>query len=107
MKVANLYKLSWEFLHEEFDLCLNYPIEIVNLALNMINFRLHLSNKEDNNRRRRIFVMINFQGKNVEKLDLSSIFRKFSGLIPDSFRYKLPPTVIYKISKRIGSTIFN
>lgn len=104
---AKLKDLSWFVLSHHHDVHTTYPREIINLTLDMINYRLFLFKKKKKQHRRTNFVKIYFQNKVVEKLELSSIFRKHMDAIPSSFKCKDSPTVLYQLSSSIGSTVFN
>jgi hypothetical protein len=103
--IPKLRSLSWVFI----DLLHNhdYPKEIVNLVLDMINFRLSRHSKDRKQTNRKHYVQIYFQAKEIEDISLSSIFRKHAECIPSSFKCKDVPTVLYRRTKTIGSTIFN
>ena len=104
---TELHSLSWTVVELSNDCDSTYPREIINLVLDMINFRLYLSKKSDANKNMDNFVKIYFQAKDIEEVHLSSIFRKHLDSIPSTFQSKDPPTVLYSRSSNIGSTIFN
>ena len=54
-----------------------------------------------------VHLKIAFSGKAIERLNLSSILRKHMDLIPEDFKYRDPPTVLYKRTMTIGSKLFN
>ena len=83
------------------------PREILDLVIDMINFRLYTHKLNKGKKKRNNFVKIFFQGKDIERINLPSIFRKHVICLPSFLNYKDPPTIIYQRSKCIGSTIFN
>jgi hypothetical protein len=107
IKHNDLITLSWIFVEHYHNVHTTYPREITNLMLDMINYRILLSKKKKKQTRRTNFVKVFFQSKEVEKVNLGSIFRKHLEAIPSSFKHTDPPTVLYQRSKPISSTIFN
>ena len=106
--LSRLRDLSWKFVSHYYDLQTSFPREITNLLLDMINFRIYLHKKKDKtSRKRNNFIQIYFQGINIEKVKLASIFRKHSEIIPHYLNSRDPPTTLYRRSKTIGSTVFN
>ena len=107
INTTELHSLSWTVVELSNDCNTTYPREIINLVLDMINFRLFLSKEADTKKNMNNFVKIYFQAKDIEEVRLSSIFRKHLKSIPSTFQSKDPPTVLYSRSSHIGSTIFN
>ena len=78
------------------------------IAMDMINFRLYrLGHNKVEKKKRNNFLSVYFQAKCIEEVKLASIFRKYADCIPSHFSSADPPTVLYRRSKQIGSTIFN
>ena len=100
-------KLSWIFAAHYYDVETDFPREITDVVLDLINYRLFLAKKENSRTNNANFVKVLFQSPTVEKVELSSIFRKHLDSIPQSFKSRESPTLIYSRSKKIGSTIFN
>ena len=73
----------------------------------MVNFRLFLLKEKKEKSKQQNFLKVFFQGPDLEKVNLPSIFRKYSDCIPQSFQTVDPPTVIYLRSRTIGSSVFN
>jgi hypothetical protein len=107
INITELHNLSWTVVELSNDCDTTYPREIINLVLDMINYRLFLLKKSDTKKNMDNFVKIYFQAKDIEEVRLSSIFRKHLNSIPSDFQFKDPPTVLYSRSSNIGSTIFN
>ena len=107
IRIKFLPKLAWKYMGLFHDPTSDYPMEVINLALDMINFRLYDFRKKKKEKKRNNFVKVYFQAKVIECLRLSYILRKHSDCIPDDFVDRDIPTVLYKRSKNIGSTIFN
>jgi len=107
INTTELHNLSWTVVELSNDCNTTYPREIINLVLDMINFRLFLSKEADTKKNMNNFVKIYFQAKDIEEVRLSSIFRKHLKSIPSTFQSKEPPTVLYSRSSHIGYTIFN
>ena len=99
--------LSWIFAAHYYDVETTFPREITDMVLDLINYRVFLSKKNNSKTKISNVVKVLFQSPKVEKVDLSSIFRKYLDSIPQSFKSRDSPTVIYSRSKKIGSTIFN
>ena len=98
--------MSWKFFELLFDVETNYPREVTDLVLDMINYRLFLKKQENDSTTKNKVVKVYFQAKDVEKVNLSSIFKKLEHLVPDSLQSKTP-TLIYQRSRTIGSKVFN
>jgi hypothetical protein len=107
INMTELHALSWTVVELSNDCDTTYPREVINLVLDMINYRLFLSKESDTKKNIDNFVKIYFQAKDIEEVRLSSIFRKHLNCIPSSFQSKDPPTVLFNRSSNIGSTIFN
>ena len=107
IRIKFLPKLAWKYMGLFHDPTSDYPMEVINLALDMINFRLYDFRKKKKEKKRSNFVKVYFQAKVIECLRLSYILRKHSDCIPDDFVDRDIPTILYKRSKNIGSTIFN
>jgi len=76
INTTELHNLSWTVVELSNDCNTTYPREIINLVLDMINFRLFLSKEADTKKNMNNFVKIYFQAKDIEEVRLSSIFRK-------------------------------
>ena len=83
-----------------------FPRDLIDLTLDMINFKIH---EEKNNKKikRNRFITIYFQGKEIEKLNISHILHTYANLLPTQLVDKEIPTILYKRTKNIGSTLFN
>ena len=99
--------LSWIFVAHYYNVESKFPREITDVVLDLINYRLFLEKKENSKTRNPNIVKVLFQSPKVEKVNLSSIFRKHLDSISQSFKSKESPTLIYSRTKKIGSTIFN
>lgn len=106
LKHKELRDYSWKFVELLFDVHTDFPREVTNLVLDMINCRLFRKKEERDSTPRTNFVKVYFQAKDVEKVNLSSIFKKLEHFVPDSLQSKTP-TLIYLRSKTIGSKVFN
>ena len=107
LKNIELHNFSWTLVNLSNDWHHDYPREIINLILDMVNYRLFLVKKSVTKRNMLNFVKIYFQAKEVEEIRLNSIFRKHMDCIPSSFASNDPPTILYNRTSHIGSTIFN
>ena len=118
LSMKQLKTLIWEFVDNSKNLH-NLPTEVSELVVDMINFRIFQNKENSTKQKSMFFIPVYFQGKNVERIGLSSIFRSFNKLFPN-FPNNNPssinpnctnitshPTIIYKRSKTIGSYIFN
>ena len=105
IKIKNLYTLSWDFVDTSMNYASKYPIEIINLILDLINHRLYIHKLSESSKPRTHFLKIYFQGKDIEKLKLNKIIRKNLKLLPDELNWTT--TLIFTRSKTIGSKIFN
>ena len=107
IKHNQLLDLSWVFVDLLFDWKTNYPREITDLLLDMINCRVYLvqQKKKQDKLNLKMFLKVRFTGKNVEKVRIASILRKHLDSIP--LQSKAPPVVVYQRSKTIGASIFN
>jgi hypothetical protein len=99
-------KISWIFAEHYYNVKTKIPREVTNVVLDLINCRVFLAKKKRSTKNSN-FVKIKFQSPTVEKVGLSSIFRKHLDSIPSSFKSKVSPTLIYSRTRNIGSTIFN
>jgi hypothetical protein len=104
---TELYSLSWTVVELSNNCDTTYPRQIIDVILDMINYRIFLLKESVTKKNMDNFVKIYFQAKDIEEVRLSSIFRKHLNSIPSSFRSKDPPTVLFSRSSHIGSTIFN
>ena len=86
------------------DWDIDYPREIIDLALDMVNFRI---SQEKPKKKMSNFLKLFFQAPDIEEVRLNSIFKKHLNCIPTSFQNKDPPTVLFQRSANIGSTVFN
>lgn len=107
LNLRTVKTLSWIFSEHYYDVQSSFPREITNMVLDLINYRIYLSKRDTSKSINRIFVEIFYQNHMVEQVDLPSIFRKHLDSIPNSFKSRDAPTLIYSRSKTIGSTIFN
>jgi hypothetical protein len=107
INITKLHNLSWTVVELSNDCDTTFPREIIDLVLDMINFRLFQLRKLDTKKNMDNFVTVYFQAKDIEEVHLGSIFRKHLNCIPSSFVSKDSPTVLYTRSPHIGSTIFN
>ena len=76
IRIKLLPKLAWKYMGLFHDPTSNYPMEVINLALDMINFRLYDFRKKKKENKRTNFVKVYFQAKIIECLRLSYILRK-------------------------------
>ena len=74
------------------------PTEVSELVIDMLNFRIFQYKENSAKKKSHLFIPIYFQGKDIEKLGLGSIFRSFSQLFPSNNGEKNipPPIIIYK-----------
>ena len=107
INIAELRILSWKFIDIHHDYYNDFPREITNLVLDMINFRLFQHKEKKTSRKRFNFVKVFFSGKDIEKVKLASVFRKCSEFLPPSIDIEDLPTILYTRSKTIGSTVLN
>ena len=91
LNAKELRVYSWTFVELLFDVHTDFPREITDLVLDMINFRLF--KLKEKAKRSSNFVKVFFQGKDVEKVNLASIFRKFEHLVPSSVESKTPTVI--------------
>ena len=56
---------------------------------------------------RNFFAKIYFCNKGIELVQFARLLRRFKNKIPEDFKYREPPTVIYTRSPTIGTKIFN
>ena len=105
LSVARLREVFWTFSEYRY-ISSDFPKEIADLALDMINFRL-FKQKEKEKVKRSVFLKTFFQNKRVERLGIPSVLREKMKFLPEVLKDEDPPTVIYQRSKTIGSTIFN
>ena len=90
----------------------NFPQIIFEVIQDIIKDRLQKFNlakkpelKQSFNRK--VFAKIYFHNKGVELIQLSRLLRKFKNKVPNDFKFREPPTVIYSRSPTIGQKIFN
>ena len=102
LTIKTVRALSWIFAEHYYDAETKSHV-----ALDLINYLIFLHNKGDFKSKNSNFVKVFFQSPNVEKVELSSIFRKHLDSIPQSFKSRDSLTVIFSKSKNIGSTIFD
>lgn len=107
LNYTELYNLSWLIVELSNDCSTDYPRQIIDLVLDMVNFRIFHMRNSKTKKNMNNFVKIYFQAKEVEEVRLSSIFRRHLNSIPFSFQDRDPPTILYSRSPNIGSTIFN
>ena len=112
IKISHLNKsklkhFSWIFVELSNDCETNYPREIIDLVLDMINFRLFHLKKSNTKKNMDNYIKVYFQARDIEEVRLSSILHKHLPSIPSFFLSKDSPTVLYSRSPHIGSTIFN
>ena len=79
--------------------------DIVKYRLQRFNFSRKPDSKQNFNRK--VFAKIYFCNKGIELVQFSRLLRRFHNKIPEDFKYKEPPTVIYTRSPTIGRKIFN
>ena len=72
------------------------PTEVSELVIDMLNFRIFKNKENSAKKKSHLFIPIYFQGKDIEKLGLGSIFRSFSLLFPSNNGEKnIPPPHYY------------
>ena len=106
-KIKDLRDFSWYIVQKEIDGQSDIPKEVLDLVLDMINFRIAQFDNLKKKDRSKVFLRIYFSGKAVERINFSSILHKNQEFIPEQFQFREPPTVLYKRTKPIGSDIFN
>lgn len=106
IKNKRLYDISWKFVDQYIKPDANYPREIIDLVLNIINHKLYLHKNSLNSKKHNFYLKLYFQGKDIEKLNINKILTKNLKIIPKKYNF-IKPTILYKRSKTIGSTIFN
>jgi len=90
----------------------NFPQIIFEVIQDIVKEKLQrfsLNRKPDSkqNFNRKVFAKIYFCNKGIELVQFSRLLRRFHNKIPEDFKYKEPPTVIYTRSPTIGRKIFN
>ena len=70
--------------------------------------RFNLEKKADKqNSNRKVFAKIYFHNKGIELVQVARVLRRLQNKIPEDFKFREPPTVIYTRSPTIGQKIFN